>query len=143
MYRTDSTVSNLERIRKELNAARRTKVEGRAAQLIREQYANESLNELLSLESDVIPIDAAESSRRLSEAKNRLLTDREVCMFTGLNRVTLYRLRTAGRIGYYKFGNVISHSAEHLREFLAAHERKARHSDLVVEDKNSGRKNSR
>lgn len=39
-----------------------------------------------------------------SEVSERLLTDRDVCSITGLDRVTLYRLRNANKIGFYKFG---------------------------------------
>lgn len=58
-----------------------------------------------------------------SEVSERLLTDRDVCSITGLDRVTLYRLRNANKIGFYKFGKVIRYSAEHIREFLERHER--------------------
>ena len=57
------------------------------------------------------------------EIRDRLLTDKDVCALTGLDRVTLYRLRNASRIGFYKFGKVIRYSPEHVREFLEQHER--------------------
>ena len=59
-------------------------------------------------------------------AEDRLLTDRDVYSLTGLDRVTLYRLRNAGKIGFYKFGKVIRYSVAQLREFLAQHERQPR-----------------
>jgi excisionase family DNA binding protein len=53
---------------------------------------------------------------------DRLLTDRDVCAITGLDRVTLYRLRNSKKIGFYKLGKVIRYSPEHVREFLDQHE---------------------
>ena len=59
----------------------------------------------------------------VSEISERLLTDRDVCSITGLDRVTLYRLRNANKIGFYKLGKIIRYSPEHVREFLEQHER--------------------
>lgn len=88
--------------------------------------SRQELNETLALESDTTQISAASSSSRVNEINDRLLTDRDVCSITGLDRVTLYRLRNAGKIGFYKFGRVIRYSAEHIREFLKRHERQPR-----------------
>ncbi len=66
---------------------------------------------------------AKRSSKFADKVRDRLLTDRDVCALTGLDRVTLYRLRNANRIGFYKFGKVIRYSPEHVREFLERHER--------------------
>lgn len=66
---------------------------------------------------------ATRSAKLADEIRDRLLTDKDVCALTGLDRVTLYRLRNANRIGFYKFGKVIRYSPEHVREFLERHER--------------------
>ena len=83
----------------------------------------QELKDKLSLESSGMPVRAVETASEASEVSDRLLTDRDVCALTGFDRVTLYRLRNAGRIGFYKFGKVIRYSTEHIREFLEQHER--------------------
>jgi predicted DNA-binding transcriptional regulator AlpA len=55
-----------------------------------------------------------------------LLTDRQVSAITGLDRVTLYRLRNSRQIGFYKFGKVIRYSEDHIRDFLQKHEKNVR-----------------
>lgn len=77
----------------------------------------------LSEESTLGHAGATRSPKLGDEIGDRLLTDRDVCTLTGLDRVTLYRLRNANRIGFYKFGKVIRYSPEHVREFLERHER--------------------
>jgi excisionase family DNA binding protein len=78
----------------------------------------------LSQESTVGHSGATRSPKFADEVRDRLLTDKDVCALTGLDRVTLYRLRNASRIGFYKFGKVIRYSTEHVREFLEQYERK-------------------
>lgn len=77
----------------------------------------------LSEESTQGHAGATRSPKLADEIRDRLLTDRDVCALTGLDRVTLYRLRNANRIGFYKFGKVIRYSPDHVREFLERHER--------------------
>jgi excisionase family DNA binding protein len=77
----------------------------------------------LSQEPTLRHVGTTRSAKLADEAKDRLLTDKDVCALTGLDRVTLYRLRNASRIGFYKFGKVIRYSPEHVREFLEQHER--------------------
>jgi len=84
----------------------------------RKQWTND-----LSQESNLGETVAKRSSKFADEIRDRLLTDRDVCALTGLDRVTFYRLRNANRIGFYKFGKVIRYSPEHVREFLERHER--------------------
>lgn len=84
----------------------------------RKQWTND-----LAQESTLGETVAKRSSKFVDEIRDRLLTDRDVCALTGLDRVTLYRLRNANRIGFYKFGKVIRYSPEHVREFLERHER--------------------
>jgi excisionase family DNA binding protein len=85
--------------------------------------SRQGLQDKLSLDSNLMPARAANISIGPSEVSDRLLTDRDVCALTSLDRVTLYRLRNAGKIGFYKFGKVIRYSPEHIREFLEQHER--------------------
>lgn len=42
------------------------------------------------------------------------------------NRLTLWRWRRRGLLGYYRIGNRIEYGEHHLREFLARCERKAK-----------------
>jgi len=84
----------------------------------RKQWTNDD-----SEESTLGQTVAKRSSKLADEMQDRLLTDKDVCALTGLDRVTLYRLRNANRIGFYKFGKVIRYSPEHVREFLERHER--------------------
>jgi excisionase family DNA binding protein len=85
--------------------------------------SRQELKDKLSLESNPTPVRVVDVHTEPSEVSDRLLTDRDVCALTGLDRVTLYRLRNAGKIGFYKFGKVIRYSPEHIREFLEQHER--------------------
>jgi excisionase family DNA binding protein len=88
--------------------------------------SRQELKEEASVESNLSSIRVLRRSTEADESSDRLLTDRDVCSLTGLDRVTLYRLRNAGKIGFYKLGKVIRYSTEHIREFLAQHERQPR-----------------
>jgi len=88
--------------------------------------SRQELQEGALLGSSLTPVRAVRHSAEEDEMNDRLLTDRDVCELTGLDRVTLYRLRNAGKIGFYKLGKVIGYSTEHFREFLAQHERQPR-----------------
>ena len=57
---------------------------------------------------------------------NKNLTEKEACTATGLSRVTFYRLRDEGKIGFYKIGNRIFYAPHHIQEFLARNERPAK-----------------
>lgn len=85
--------------------------------------SRQELNDKLSLESNVTSVREVDIRTEPSEVSDRLLNDRDVCALTGLDRVTLYRLRNAGKIGFYKLGKVIRYSPQHVREFLEQHER--------------------
>lgn len=76
--------------------------------------------------SNVTHIRASNEPLTMRELDEGLLTDKEVSALTGLDRVTLYRLRNARKIGFYKFGKVIRYSREHIQEFLELHERSRR-----------------
>ena len=88
--------------------------------------SRQEMKDRLSLDSNLTPARGIKTPSEPSEVSDRLLTDREVCALTGFDRVTLYRLRNAGKIGFYKFGKVIRYSTEHIREFLEQHERQPR-----------------
>jgi excisionase family DNA binding protein len=79
-----------------------------------------------SSRSNVASIRANKEPVRMQVLPDGLLTDRDVSALTGLDRVTLYRLRNARKIGFYKFGKVIRYSREQIREFLEHHEKQAR-----------------
>ena len=85
--------------------------------------SRQELRDKRSSESNLTTARGVGSATNTNEVTDRLLTDRDVCVLTGLDRVTLYRLRNAGKIGFYKFGKVIRYSPEHIREFLEQHER--------------------
>jgi excisionase family DNA binding protein len=85
--------------------------------------SRQDLKGRLSLEPNVTPVRAVKVPSESSDVSDRLLTDRDVCALTGFDRVTLYRLRNAGKIGFYKFGKVIRYSPDHIREFLQQYER--------------------
>jgi excisionase family DNA binding protein len=84
--------------------------------------SRKELNQDSSLESQT-RARVTTGRSNVSEVSERLLTDRDVCSITGLDRVTLYRLRNANKIGFYKLGKIIRYSWEHVREFLEQHER--------------------
>ena len=85
--------------------------------------SRKELNQDPSYESHLRPARVITTPATISEVSERLLTDRDVCSITGLDRVTLYRLRNANKIGFYKLGKIIRYSPEHVREFLEQHQR--------------------
>lgn len=84
--------------------------------------SRKELNQDPSYQSHLTHARVITAPTTVSEVSERLLTDRDVCSITGLDRVTLYRLRNANKIGFYKFGKIIRYSPEHVREFLEQHE---------------------
>lgn len=62
----------------------------------------------------------------MAENIDSLMTEAEISKITGLDRVTLYRLRQAGKIGFFKFGKVIRYSQEHIQNFMKSNERPAK-----------------
>lgn len=51
------------------------------------------------------------------------LSEKEAARALGISRVSLFRLRRAGLIGYYCIGGRVLYSPEHLRAYLATVER--------------------
>lgn len=54
------------------------------------------------------------------------LSEKEAARALGISRVSLFRLRRAGLIGYYSIGGRVLYSPEHLRTYLAEVERHPR-----------------
>jgi hypothetical protein len=51
------------------------------------------------------------------------LSERDAARRLGISRISLFRLRRAGLIGYYCIGGRILYSPQHLRSYLATVER--------------------
>ena len=58
--------------------------------------------------------------------KKVMMTDAEVCEFLGISRTTLWRLRSAGKISYYRVATKVLYSIEHVEELLTNCERRSR-----------------
>jgi predicted site-specific integrase-resolvase len=52
------------------------------------------------------------------------LSEKEAARTLGISRVSLFRLRRAGLIGYYCIGGRVLYSPEHLQVYLASVERR-------------------
>jgi excisionase family DNA binding protein len=50
----------------------------------------------------------------------KLLSEREAAVRCGISRITLLRIRKAGRIGFYRIGTRVLFSQVQLEEFLAS-----------------------
>ena len=57
---------------------------------------------------------------------NLTMTEEEFCRFLGVSRTTLWRLRRAGKLSYYRVGDKVLYSAQHAEEFLVNCERRSR-----------------
>ena len=55
----------------------------------------------------------------------KLITSKEFREMTGLSRMTETRHRASGRLGFYKIGTRVFYSQQHIKDFLARHERPA------------------
>jgi excisionase family DNA binding protein len=54
------------------------------------------------------------------------MTEAEVCKFLGISRTTLWRLRSAGKLSYYRVATKVLYSLEHVEELLTNCERRMR-----------------
>lgn len=61
-----------------------------------------------------------------SEHKSELMSEAEAARRCGISRITLLRLRKAGRIAFYRLGTRILFSESHINTFLNDVERKAK-----------------
>jgi excisionase family DNA binding protein len=52
------------------------------------------------------------------------MTEAEVCRSLGISRTTLWRLRRAGKLSYYRVAAKVLYSLEHVEELLANCERR-------------------
>lgn len=52
------------------------------------------------------------------------LSEQEAARRVGISRISLFRLRRAGLIGYYCIGGRVLYSPEHIRAYLATVERR-------------------
>jgi excisionase family DNA binding protein len=56
------------------------------------------------------------------KSERETMTEKEAAKALGLSLVTLWNLRKAGKLGYYKVGRRIMYSQKHLDEFLKSAE---------------------
>lgn len=56
--------------------------------------------------------------------KNELMSEVEAARRCGVSRITLLRMRKAGKIGFYRIGTRVLFSESHISEFLNRVERK-------------------
>lgn len=62
-----------------------------------------------------------------TDADNKgLMSEVEAARRCGVSRITLLRMRKAGKIGFYRIGTRVLFSESHINEFLSRVERKAR-----------------
>ncbi|MBI3649992.1 MAG: helix-turn-helix domain-containing protein [Acidobacteria bacterium] len=54
----------------------------------------------------------------------KIFNENEVCRWLKISRVTAWRLRAAGLLGYYRIGKKIAYGHNHVNEFLANCEEK-------------------
>jgi len=54
----------------------------------------------------------------------KLYSEREAATKLGVSRITLLRMRQAGRVGFYRIGTRVLYGDEHLQSFLVKCERK-------------------
>lgn len=62
-------------------------------------------------------------TKELEESK--LLSEPEAAVRCGVSRITLLRMRKAGRIRFYRIGTRVLFSRQHIEEFLASVEKPA------------------
>lgn len=58
-----------------------------------------------------------------------VFSEKEFCRRVGLSRVSVWRLRKAGKISYLQIGGSVKYTMRHVEEFLLAHERPAYRSE--------------
>ena len=64
------------------------------------------------------------SKRAESSAPLKMtFTYKEACTITGLCRTSLSKAVNSGKLKHFKFGRKILFSADHLKQFIEAHER--------------------
>jgi excisionase family DNA binding protein len=56
--------------------------------------------------------------------QKRTMTEAEVCRSLGVSRTTLWRLRRAGKLSYYRVATKVLYSLDHVEELLANCERR-------------------
>lgn len=54
------------------------------------------------------------------------LTEEEFAERVGVSKITIWRLRRAGKVAHYKIGTRVLYSEMHVSEFLSRYERAAR-----------------
>jgi predicted site-specific integrase-resolvase len=64
------------------------------------------------------------TSAAMPTARDDNLNEREATRRLGISRISLFRLRRAGLIGYYCIGGRVLYSPEHIRAYLATVERR-------------------
>jgi excisionase family DNA binding protein len=66
-----------------------------------------------------------ESVSNTDTNKSDLMSEVEAARRCGVSRITLLRMRKAGKIGFYRIGTRVLFSESHINEFLNRVERKA------------------
>jgi excisionase family DNA binding protein len=56
------------------------------------------------------------------------MTEAEFAKAVGVSRVTLWRMRSKGRLPHYRLGKRVLYGQHHVTEFLKAHERSGKKS---------------
>jgi predicted DNA-binding transcriptional regulator AlpA len=56
---------------------------------------------------------------------HKILNEKEFCEQIGLSRISVWRLRKAGKISYLQIGGSVKYTMRHVEEFIRLHERQA------------------
>lgn len=61
----------------------------------------------------------------MSEVNKLTFSEKEFCEQVGLSRISVWRLRKAGKISYLQIGGSVKYTTRHVEEFIRSHERQA------------------
>jgi excisionase family DNA binding protein len=64
-------------------------------------------------------------------SQSGVLSEKAACQFLNISRTTLWRLRKAGRIQFYKIGSKVGYLPTQLNEFLQSCERKGQTNETL------------
>jgi len=68
-----------------------------------------------------------------NEPELTTLSEAELANRLGISRITVWRLRRAGKLSYYRIGRSIRYGERHVAEYLASCERRKRNAYSVRE----------
>jgi predicted site-specific integrase-resolvase len=63
-------------------------------------------------------------NERTAASATENLSEKDAARTLGISRISLFRLRRAGLIGYYCIGGRVLYSPDHIRNYLATVERR-------------------